>query len=327
LSARTENLSARTDVLATRADVLQIGVDTLRIDQAETQTTSNSANAELRDILAVLISRSDYVLKRVAIPLGPDILVRVPEGFLLVPAEDPALLTCLWEAAGHLEPGTIRVMMELLHAGDHVIDVGANVGLTVLPAARRVGPTGRVVALEPGTRVGGLLRRSLILNGLADRVTLHPYAAGDVHGTMRLNIGQVLSHSSLLDLQEADRTEDVEVWPLDDLVPPNQSIRLVKLDAEGFEPQVWRGMQRVIRDNPNLAVLIEFGPSHLHRAGLSVQEWLSEFQTPGFTAFEVNELTGSLRPLRPVAALAAVGSLNLLLLRQPPASFPELQFE
>jgi hypothetical protein len=41
----------------------------------------------------------------------------------------------------------------------------------------------------------------------------------------------------------------------------------------------------------------------------------------------VDEVNGHLRPLRPLPELAAVYSLNLLLLRQPPAAFPELNVE
>jgi FkbM family methyltransferase len=169
------------------------------------------------------------------------------------------------------------------------------------------------------------LRQNVALNGLTDRVTLHAFAAGETSRAASFHIGQVLGHSSLLSLPESTQTENVEIRPIDALIEPGQRVRLVKIDAEGFEPQVWKGMQRLIRDNQELAVLIEFGPSHLQRAGLSPQVWLGEFLAPGFTAYEVEEATGTLRSLRSVAELAAVTSINLLLLRQPLAHFPELQ--
>ena len=86
-------------------------------------------------------------------------------------------------------------------------------------------------------------------------------------------------------------------------------------------------MRRVIAENPGLVALVEFGPEHLQRAGLSIEDWLTEFRAPGFTPYEVDETTGNLRQLRPVAELASVHSLKLLLLRQPPTAFPELHFE
>jgi FkbM family methyltransferase len=321
--------------------MLQIGLDALRLDQNGNHGTVlqnindqktlleaiRTDQAECLKLLAMLMSRADYLLQRATIPLGGDVLVRTPEGFLLLPGEDPTTVTAVWESGGRLEPGTIKVLTAVLREGDYVIDVGANIGLTVLPAARRVGPEGRVIAVEPASRAGSLLRKTLALNFVSDRVLLYPYAAGEAQGNARLNIGPIIGHSSLLPLQGSENAEEVEVRSVDSLVPHGQAIRLAKLDAEGFEPQVWRGMRRIIAENPGLIVLVEFGPEHLRRAGISVGDWLTEFQAPGFTAYEVDEMTGHVRPLRPMAELAAVYSLNLLLLRQTPTAFPELHFE
>jgi FkbM family methyltransferase len=307
-----ERVQSRLEGIEARFNTLQLSVDATRLER---QATTDA-----------LLLRTNLLLQRVAIPLGNDVLVRTPEGFLLTPAEDVALLAALHEGGGRLEAGTVSVMQALLQEGDLVVDVGANIGMTVLAAALRVGPTGHVTAFEPASRVSGLLRRSLALNGLSERVTLHACAAGEATGSARLHLTAITGHSSLLDLPNAAGTEDVEVRTVDDLVGPGRPIRLAKLDAEGFELQVWRGMRRVVEESPELAVLVEFGPTHLRRAGISVEAWLAEFLSPGFTAYEIDEATGQLRLLRPMTELNAVYSLNLLLLRQPPASFPQLSF-
>ena len=308
--------------LETGRDALRTGLLAIEATQGEAADASREGRAELRGLAA----RTDLLLQRAAIPLGDDVLVRTPEGFLLAPAEDPALLAALHESGGRLEPGTVAVIRALLREGDLAIDVGAHIGLTVLPTARRVGPGGHVVAVEAGRRVGDLLRRNLALNGLSERVALHLCAAGEAAGSARLNVGAIFGHSSLLPLPGAERAEEVEVRTVDSMVEPGRPVRLAKLDAEGFEPQVWRGLTRVLAENPGMAVLVEFGPEHLRRAGISVPDWLALFLSPGFTAYEVDEATGRLNPLRPPAELEAVLSLNLLLLRQPPEAFPELDF-
>jgi FkbM family methyltransferase len=290
-------------------------------------THSQQVHADLLAVAGVTLQRADLLLQRAAIPLGADVMVRTPFGFLLAPAEDERLLAAMYESGGRLEPGTVSVISALLSEGDWAVDVGAHIGATVLPAARRVGPTGWVIAVEPASRVRNLLRRSILMNSLEDRISLHACAAGEVPGRAELNLGPMTSHSSLLALPEADRTEWVEVLPLDDLVKPGQAVRLVKVDAEGFELQVRRGMGRIIADNPALAVLVEFGPTHLDRAGVSVENWLAEMLAWNFTAYEVDESDGSLRPLRAKAELRAVFSVNVLLLRQPPATFPALRFK
>lgn len=346
--------------LQTRLDMLQIGVDRLLIDRNESNEAAlkpheaerhlhqhmlldamrapqieipklierfSAVHAESLQLLSLLLSRSDHVLQRIAIPLGCNIVMRTPEGFLLLPSEDPVLVTSVWESGGRPGPGTIKVLTTLLREGDHTIDVGSNVGLTVLPAARRVGPAGRVIAFEPKTRARCLLRRSLALNFLSDRILLYPYAAGQAWGTAHLNLGQALGHASLLALPGSEKGKDVEMRTIDSLVPQGERIRLAMLNAAGFELQVWRGMQRVINENPDLLVLVEFDPEHLRRAGISIEDWLAEFRAPGFTPYEVDGVTGNLRQLRPMAELTSAHPLNLLLLRQPPTAFPELHFE
>jgi len=303
-------------------------LSTLHSDKLDHQLGgASTAQAETLRMTNLLMSRSDRLLQRIPLPLAQDTLLYTPYGYMLLPVEDPVLVSAVWESGGRLEPGTTEIIVALLREGDTAIDVGANVGLTVLPAARRVGPTGQVIAIEPGSRVAGVLRQTLELNFLADRVSLHHCAAGEAEGTASLNIGPILGHSSLLDLPHSQRRETVEVRTVDSLVPQGTRIRLAKVDVEGFEPHVWRGMRRVIAENPELAVLVEFGPEHLTRAGLSVESWFAEMLTPDFTAYEVAESTGQLRPLRAMSDLAGVSSLNLLLLRQPATAFPELCFE
>jgi FkbM family methyltransferase len=347
-----EGLRAKFDPVLTRLEIMQICLDALRLEQNAgldalrleqnagldafrleqnagldaLRLEQNKHNGSVLELMGLLMARADSILQRTAIPLGRDILMRTPDGFLLLPSEDPSLVSAMWESGGRLEPGTIKVLTALLREGDYTIDVGAHIGLTVLPTARKVGPAGRVIALEPGSRALGLLRQSMALNFVGERVLLYPFAAGERHGTAQLNIGQTIGHSSLLPLPGSENTEAAEVRSVDSLVPPGQNVRLAKLDAEGFEPQVWRGMQRLITENPDLIVLVEFGPEHLRRAGISIGDWLAEFQAPGFTAYEVDEMTGDIRALKPMAELARVHSVNLLLLRQPPTAFPELNF-
>ena len=300
-----------------RIERLQLGVDATRLDQqaadAETQAafarlhaaidaarterqqeavSSRDSSAAKQALIARVLQRADVLLQRVAIPLGPDVLVRTPDGFLLTPAEDERLLAAMYESGGRLEPGTVSVLSTLLRPGDWAVDVGAHIGTTVLPDARRVGPTGRIIAVEPASRVGALLRRNLALNGIEDRVSLHACAAGEQPGSAVLNLGAASGHSSLLPLPEADRTETVPVQTVDALVPPGQRVHVAKLDAEGFELPVWRGMRRIIADNPTLAVLVEFGPIHLRRAGVPVEMWLAEMLAPGFTAYEPDRKRG-----------------------------------
>jgi FkbM family methyltransferase len=216
-----------------------------------------------------------------------------------------------------MEPGTLKVLRNLLNEGDVMIDVGANIGSLAIVAARCVGASGRVVAFEPTPRVADLLRRSAALNDLTARLQVEQCAAGEVDGEATFSISASTTHNSLF-LEEGERIL-IAVRSIDSLIPPGGKVDLIKIDAEGSELQVWRGMQRVIANNPELAVIVEFGPSHLRRAGVTVASWLAELQTSGFVAWEIDEASGTVHPLRK-QGLHEIFSLNLLLLRDPPSS-------
>jgi FkbM family methyltransferase len=63
-----------------------------------------------------------------------------------------------------------------------VLDVGANVGQMTLELATLVGPSGRVLAIEPGRGTLELLRLHLRENRLTDRVEVVEAACADMHG-------------------------------------------------------------------------------------------------------------------------------------------------
>ena len=262
---------------------------------------------------------------RSVIPLGTEMLARTPYGWLLAPVSDIALTVALFESGGELEPGTTRVLNALLQEGDTFLDAGAHLGLMTLPAARRVGWRGQVIAVEPTPELVGLLRRMLALNDVDAHVIVHACAAGERAGRQEFNIAPIRGHSSLLPLDGASERIEVDVRPLDALVPAGTPVRLAKIDVEGFELPVWRGMRRIVADNPDLSVIVEFGPSHLRRSGTTIADWLRELTAPGVTAYEIDEDSGVCRPLRRTG-LDEVVSINLLLLRHPPEHYPEVCF-
>lgn len=136
-----------------------------------------------------------------------------------------------------------------LRPGDVFYDVGANVGFFTLLGARLVGEAGRVYAFEPLPDNLQALRRNLSLND-AGQVEVLGVAAAERTGTARL----VVTESSLgarLGPPEAADGLVVETLALDDavvgrgLLPPS----LLKIDVEGAEGAVLRGMRSVLAEH------------------------------------------------------------------------------
>jgi FkbM family methyltransferase len=172
-----------------------------------------------------------------------------------------------------------------------------------------------VLAIEPVPLSCELLRRALAINGLPQSVEVKCQAAGARREHCKFFVRSVLGHSSLIRgdaLSEASTVEiEVEVSPLDDLVAQHERVDLVKIDVEGAELAVLEGMTRVIADNPALAIIAEFGPSHLRASHMAPEKWFSSFRDRGFDAFVIDELTAECQPVN-LAKLADVDSVNIL---------------
>ena len=93
--------------------------------------------------------------------------------------------------------------------------------------------------------------------------------------------------SSLFALPESTASEPIEVErsTLDSQIPPGTRVDLVKLDVEGAEPLVWRGAERIRRENPDIVFVVEWSASHLERAGFEPAAVMAEIRAAGFAPF------------------------------------------
>ena len=252
------------------------------------QISQNHLSAEL-DILR---GRADALVNRNAYPLHDDMLVRTPYGYVLAPLEDSALVVHLVEGGG--EPGTNRVLAQQLRPGDVYVDVGAHVGTLLLNGARCVGPTGRAFAFEPIPRILDLLRANVALNGFAGNCECSNVAVGRAEGTAKIWVPSIYSHASLYELPDAAgvRSFDVQVMPLDDLIPADVHPTLIKIDVEGAELDVIAGMGRILGSETPPTLIVEYGREHLDRVGVEPRDWFRAFSSLGYRASVINEPTG-----------------------------------
>ena len=231
---------------------------------------------------------------RPVLDFGDAQAVRLGDGYILAPKDEPYFILMLADATtGGLEPGTRKCIQRLLQPGMRAVDVGANIGLLTLACARAVGAEGKVYAFEPEDRIADLLKRTLALNGLS-WVELRREAAGEREEEKQFHVSSITGHSSLYQLpeEEARSVQTIQVVRLDDVLKHEKRVDLVKLDVEGAEIDVLKGMKKVIKKNDDLAIIAEFGPSHLTRVGISADGWFSAFEKHGFKAYAISEPFG-----------------------------------
>jgi FkbM family methyltransferase len=143
-----------------------------------------------------------------------------------------------------------------LQPGDWVLDLGANVSHYTMRMSELVGPSGRVIALEPIPDTFALLAANTRLFEHAN-VSLLNVAASDTIATVgielpRFSEGLPTYYQARLTAEPAQFA--VLTLPCDALSLP-VTVRLVKTDVEGHELPVLQGMRRLLdRDHPVLIV-------------------------------------------------------------------------
>src|SRR5262245_59949738 len=146
-----------------------------------------------------------------------------------------------------------EMLAEFVGPGDWVADVGANVGHYTARLSRLVGPTGRVLAFEPVPRTFELLAANSRHFPHAN-VTLMNVALSDAAQLCGMEVPGGEGGAYLAHLTQRVTGLNIMCLPLD-AMPLPAPLRLVKIDAEGHEAAVLRGMARTLeRDRPILIV-------------------------------------------------------------------------
>jgi FkbM family methyltransferase len=164
----------------------------------------------------------------------------------LVFEQTPRFGAGMWAAlAGLKYDDDLPTFVDMLHEGDVVLDLGANVGAYTLRAARKVGPGGRVVAVEPLSEAVELLRRNIRHNRFAN-ITVIEAAVCDRDGDTVIHVGPRLNSASLVKKAGAPRT--IRAVTVDRLVADLglPRVDVVKMDIEKAESLALAGMRMTI---------------------------------------------------------------------------------
>ena len=205
---------------------------------------------------------------------------------------------------GFWEMWVTEAMLRAVRRGSTVIDVGANLGFFTLLLADLAGQEGRVLAFEPNDGLADRLASSIAINGFGGHTTLHRCALGAVEGLVALDVE---THAPGGARVREDGGGTIPIRRLDSFARALDA-EFIKIDVEGHEQQVWRGMTGILaRGNP-LTVFMEFTVSRYpDPAG-----FLSEIIGEGFALGLIHH-DGQIRPITPAELLDGPHSIDHML--------------
>ena len=179
------------------------------------------------------------------------------------------------------------------------LDVGANLGYYTALAARAVGPNGRVLAVEPDPDSFAYLEQTIAANAVGN-VEAFPVAASDAPAMLPLYSSTDNRGDNRLYASDEERPQvEIEARPLDALLREKkiETVDLIKIDVQGYEPKVIAGLRETIIASPNLTLLTEFWPQGMTEAGGDANEFLKTLRELGLTLHELKP-DGSLAELK-----------------------------
>ena len=244
-----------------------------------------------------LLSRSPYTVKNIQVNNIPELEISI-----IVSTQDMAISKpILW--LGEYEQGVTQVLLKFLQEDTNFLDVGANIGYFSLIAGKKCSQ-GKVLSFEPDPTNYNLLRSNIALNGL-NNILPYNLALSDRNENLYFstmgfdqNLGARFTAKETATLKQhslpqAKTPTQIKAIAFDNFLP-NEKIDIIKIDVEGFELNVLRGMKGMLSQQQPL-IITEFAPSNLKDIGRIEPRAMFDFVIKLGYKVAIIELNGELR--------------------------------
>ncbi len=185
---------------------------------------------------------------------------------------------------GFYELPLTRRVVDLAREGGTMVDIGANVGyFSALWVAQN--PKNLSFAIEPSPRNIDLLRNNITKNNFEDSILVLPFAASDCESVIRFDVGvKEQTGWGQVVLGESDAPDSIEVLGrrLEDMLPEQKSIELMKIDIEGYELFALRGSESYLRDKKIKEIHFEQSKPLQQRLGIEPSEPMQFLKVHGY---------------------------------------------
>ena len=215
--------------------------------------------------------------------------IKTNSSIIYLNPNDPVISGALF--FGVYEKSETKFLNDICFKGMKVIDIGANVGYYSALTSDAVGPEGIVLAIEPDPESFKYLLKTIQASKFKN---IRPFlkAASDHNNILPLFISKDnRGDNRLYKTKQKRNSIKVETIIVDELIIENEidQIDLIKIDVQGYEPKVIRGMQKIITSSNKITLLTEFWPQGIIDAGENPKDFLETLRNLDFSLYELNK--------------------------------------
>ena len=213
--------------------------------------------------------------------------ITVDDSYVYLNPNDPVVSGALFFNV--YEKSESRFIKSICFKGMKTLDIGANIGYYTALTSKAAGEEGLIVAIEPDPESYKYLSKTINASKF-DNIISFNLAASDIKQKLPLFISKDNRGDNRLYQNEENReTIEVDCFTMDELLLGNQiyNLDLIKIDVQGYEPKVIKGMQQIIESSNELILLTEFWPKGILQAGENPQEYLTILRKMNFKLFEL----------------------------------------
>ncbi len=161
-----------------------------------------------------------------------------------------------------------EIFQKEIKKGDNILDIGSNIGYYALMAGMLTGTDGKVFAVEPDLRNLKLLKTNIALNKLNTIIKVYNIAISNKNGVRKMAIHKKSNLNFLLTnsgLNNETPLKIIKVKSIDiyDFLQTTGKVNLIRMDIEGAEVEIIKGITRLLKINPRLSpdkILFEAHP-------------------------------------------------------------------
>lgn len=180
-------------------------------------------------------------------------------------------------STGSYEPETIRQFRANLKRGLTVLDIGANEGFFSALAAQIIGPKGKIIAVEPQSRLQDVLEINLALNASGNSTIIPHIVAEQNDVGVEINLYPISNTgaSSVVAGYRFGNRKELRTTITPETILERchlERVDFVKIDVEGFEPEIARALVPLLERGAIEAILLDYHSHILAARGIDAAE-------------------------------------------------------